>query len=431
LEQVSISQRQKQEGKFAMMNRRSVLKAGVAATAITGFPAILRAAGSDAIRIGMPSIFSGRVAILGESSKAGANVVFDAVNAAGGIGGRPIELITRDSKGKPDEASRVVRDLVNNDGCDIILHAETSGSAFAIQEVIRDLGVLCIHGTPETSSLTADPSIRVETAFRSSRQGIHDAVGSGQYAARVAKEKGLHKWMSCSPDYAYGRSNTEEFFQYAKHFYDKIELVDSAWPKVFQPDYTEVVTKILNRQPQALYSALWGGDLVAFIDQAGLYGLVDNIETFAINLADYPVLKGIKHLPKGLHAGLRYNKTVPDTPENHAFYDAYVAKNNHEPTNWSWELGTGAQFIVDSLKATGGKTDGKMLAEALKGMTIKSPFGVDGTLTMRAEDHTLTGYTVGFCKAIDKDPYIADVQTADWQLIFELEKEWKKAKGYI
>ena len=34
------------------------------------------------------------------------------------------------------------------------------------------------------------------------RQGIHDAIGGGDYAARIAKAKGLKKWATCSPDYA-------------------------------------------------------------------------------------------------------------------------------------------------------------------------------------------------------------------------------------
>ena len=40
-------------------------------------------------------------------------------------------------------------------------------------------------------------------------------------------------------------------------------MVGEAWPKLFQADYTENITKILQAKPQALYSALWAGDLVS------------------------------------------------------------------------------------------------------------------------------------------------------------------------
>ena len=47
----------------------------------------------------------------------------------------------------------------------------------------------------ETSSLSADPKMHLPTAFRCARQGIHDAVIGGTYAARIAKERGLKRWM--------------------------------------------------------------------------------------------------------------------------------------------------------------------------------------------------------------------------------------------
>ena len=101
--------------------RRQVLKgAGVLATAgMVGMPAIVTGQ-SGAIKIGVPTILSGRVAVLGQTSVGGLKVVFDKVNEAGGINGRKIELVVRDSKGAPQEAAKVTRDLINNDGCQIM-----------------------------------------------------------------------------------------------------------------------------------------------------------------------------------------------------------------------------------------------------------------------------------------------------------------------
>lgn len=161
----------------------------------------------------MPTILSGRVAILGESSVAAASNEIRKINQAGGIDGRMLELVTRDSRAKPDEAARMTRDLVNNEGCDIIIDAEASGASFAVNEVVRDMKQYCIHTNSETSSLTADPKNQVPWVFRGCRQGIHDAVGGGLVAAKVAKEKGLKRWATVSPDYAYGRANTEEFME--------------------------------------------------------------------------------------------------------------------------------------------------------------------------------------------------------------------------
>ncbi len=240
--------------------RRLTLKAGaaVAGSAIAGFPFVSHAQNKP-IKIGVPTILSGRVAMLGQASVNALRMEFDKFNATGGLNGRLVELVVRDSKGQPQEAARVARELVTADGCEIIIDAEASSGAFAVHEVARDLGILVIHSNSETSSLTADPKLRVPTAFRCARQGIHDAVVGGAYAARVAKEKGLKRWMTVSPDYAYGRDTTAEFLEYAQFFNKDIEVTGQVWPKLFQADYSEVITRLLSGKPQAIYSALWGG----------------------------------------------------------------------------------------------------------------------------------------------------------------------------
>ncbi|MEZ5650382.1 MAG: ABC transporter substrate-binding protein [Burkholderiaceae bacterium] len=409
--------------------RRDFIKGAAAAAAVVAAPAIVRAA-EKPIRIGVPSIFSGRVAILGESALDAIKMAAEEANAAGGIAGRMIEVVSRDSKGKPDEASRMVRDLANNEGCEIILNAEASGASFAVNEVVRDIKKFCIHSVSETSTLTADPKNRVPWAFRCARQGIHDAVGGGLYAARLANDEGLTRWATCSPDYAYGRANTSEFMEYAKLFAPKIEVIAETWPKIFQPDYTENVTALLNARPQALYTCLWGGDLVAFFDQAGLYGLFDQFKTVAVNLGDYPVIQAVKNLPGGVHAGSRYHKDVPDTEANEAFYKKITAFSKTPPTNWTWQNYTAMQFIFAALKDTGGDTDPMKLAKATAGRTIDSPFGANGTLTMRESDNTLVGYMVGYSKTISKAPWITDYRDTAWDQILKHESDWMKKQGY-
>ena len=170
--------------------RRAVLQgaaalAGAAGLSSLGFPAISLAQNKP-IRIGMPTILSGRVAMLGQASSNAAIMEVEKFNAIGGLGGRKIELIIRDSKGQPQEAARVARELITSDGCEILVDAEASSGAFAVHEVARDLGVLVMHTCSETSALTADPKLRTAMSFRCARQGVHDAIIGGAYAAKVA-----------------------------------------------------------------------------------------------------------------------------------------------------------------------------------------------------------------------------------------------------
>ena len=206
------------------VSRRATLAMMGAGAVSFATPWVARAQ-AKTIKIGMPTILSGRVAQLGTSSRNGVMLEVEKVNAAGGLAGRQIEMVIRDSKGQPQEAARIARELVNTDGCELLFDGEASSGSFAVHEVARDLGVLCIHTCSEASSLTADPKQHIPNAFRSVRQGIHDSIVGGSYAAAIAKAKGLKKWATCAPDYAYGRDTTGEFTLYLKRFAPDVEII--------------------------------------------------------------------------------------------------------------------------------------------------------------------------------------------------------------
>lgn len=413
--------------------RRALLQgatalAGATALGSLGFPAISLAQNKP-IRIGMPTILSGRVAMLGQASSNAAMMEVEKFNASGGLGGRKIELIIRDSKGQPQEAARVARELITSDGCDILIDAEASSGAFAVHEVARDLGVLVIHTCSETSALTADPKLRTAMSFRCARQGVHDAIIGGAYAAKVAKEKNLRRWMTCSPDYAYGRDTTAEFIEYLKQFNKDIEVVGDVWPKLFQADYSEIITRLLQGKPQAVYSCLWGGDLTSFIDQSSIYALFKDKQFFAVNMADYAVLHNVKNMPPGLHSGNRYLKSFPTAAANFSWANTYQAKYKDMPLNWAWQNAAAMQFLTVAIKKSN-SADSKKLAEALHGMTIDSPFGANGKLTLRADDHTLVDYALAWGELSGKEPFMANPLPGNWKEIATLEAEWKKRKGF-
>jgi branched-chain amino acid transport system substrate-binding protein len=411
--------------------RRQFLQstASIGAGAALGFPSLLRAQTKQTIKIGIPTITSGRLAQLGISTANAAKMESDAFNAAGGLNGRMIELVVRDSKGRPEESSRLTREMINGDKCDFILDCDASSGAFALQEVVRETGTLCIHATPEVSALTADPKIRIPNAFRTGRQGAQDSIVSGKYAADIAKEKGFTRWMTIGPDYGYGRDTTEQFVRYLKHFSPNQQVLGEQWPKMFQPDYTEFISRIQQQKPQALFTCLIGGDLVSFIDQANLYGLFQDVELFAIALADFTTITQIKTMPRNVHSGTRYLSSFPDTKENAAWANAYTAKFKDSPNNWSWQAATGVNFLTAAMKKTN-SVDSKKMAEALRGMQIKSPFGAKGMLTLRAGDQTLVDYAAGWGRITNKSPYITNAKMGDWPVITELEAQWKKQMGW-
>jgi branched-chain amino acid transport system substrate-binding protein len=415
---------------MSKIGRRSLLQAaaGAVGTGVLARPFVARAE-AKTLRMGMVSIMSGPIALLGTSSRNAAEMAIARLNEAGGLGGRKIELLVRDDRGQPQETARLGRELVNSDGCEILLDAGASSGAFAIREVVHDLGVLCMYTAPETSSLTADPKIRTATAFRSARQGVHDAIVGGLYTAKTAAAKNWTKLATCSPDYAYGRDTTAQYLEFIKQANPKLELITEAWPKLGQPDFTGIITKLVQARPQAVFSLTYAGDLSAFVNQGATYALFQQMTLFDPNLGDYPVLNAIKSLPKGLHAGMRYFKTFPNTPENLAYGEAYFAKYKEYPTNWSWQMDTAISFLEAAAKKAGA-ADGKKMTEVLPGLTISSPFGAKGKITMR-DDHTIVDYAIGWGETTSPPTYIDNIQPGDWGQITELETQWKKQQGYV
>lgn len=420
--------------KLNKYSRREILKTSASTASVfalsTGFPTILKA--ENNIKIGVPTILSGPVAQLGISVSNALNIAVDNFNKSGGLDGRNIELIIRDSRAKPDEAARVCRNFINSDKVDVIINSEASGATFAVQEVIRESGTLCLHTVSETTSLTANPSIRTWNSFRFARQGIHDAVGSALYAAKLVKEKGIRKWMTVGPDYAYGRDSVDTFTDILKKLSPELEIIGQVWPKLFQSDYTEVISQIARKKPDAVYCCLWGGDLVSFIGESNLYRIFDKSELFAINLADYTTMSAIKNLPEGVHSATRYVAAWPNTQENRDYDKFYTTLYENHPTNWSWQSTVAMDYLINALKETGG-TDNKKLAEAIKGKTRKSFMGVGdkNSVSIRDYDQTIIDYSIAWGTAIPNNPYIKDIEAADWNTIKEYEKEWLANKGWL
>src|SRR3954469_1773022 len=102
------------------ISRRSTLVWMGAGAATIAAPWVARAQ-AKTIKIGMPTILSGRVAQLGTSSRNAVMLEVDKVNAAGGLAGRPDRRGHRGRKGPPAETGRVARELVNTDGCEWLI----------------------------------------------------------------------------------------------------------------------------------------------------------------------------------------------------------------------------------------------------------------------------------------------------------------------
>ncbi|MGH7095486.1 MAG: ABC transporter substrate-binding protein, partial [Stellaceae bacterium] len=100
------------------------LALGAAVVVVALAPPNARAA--DNIKIGFPIPLSGPTAVYGKPVLEGAQLAVSQINAKGGVLGRKLQLLPRDSKASADEAVRLARELIIKDGVDFLVGTLTS-----------------------------------------------------------------------------------------------------------------------------------------------------------------------------------------------------------------------------------------------------------------------------------------------------------------
>ena len=435
-----MKQGREKSGRKGGLTRREFMKtsltgaAGIAVGSSLG-PSIVRAQTQKPIKLGLFGVTSGPIGMSGEASFRGVKLWAEQVNGRGGLLGRKVEVMQRDTLNKPEEAVRYAREYASSGDIDFIFAHGSSAEAFAVAAVSKDIKRLIIS-TPETTEYTADPKVRSPYCFRATRNCLLDNIVSGKYAAKISSDMGLTRWYTIAGDYSYGRDSVNLFVEFLKKFNPKVEVVGQAWPKLGEPDFTPHITALMGAKPQAVFSVLYAGDIVSFIKQGGMYGIFDKSKWFMKDLSEYQVINSIitalGKFPAGLYSGTRYLRIFPDTKANHDFNDAHAKLFGSRPLNWTWANYTGALLLEEAVKKAK-TTENDAVIRALKDLSIKAPTGAgsDGTVTMRGRDHQLINYSMGWGVTIPEEPYLSNIFSGSWNEMIAEETAWLKNKGWL
>src|SRR4029079_11715967 len=122
------------EQQMIISNRRRILKAGaaLAGTATFGFPAILKA--QDKIKIGHLTPLTGFLGALGAYAQLGLRMAQEEINAAGGVAGRQLDILSEDSVNPATAATKAQR-MLDQDGVAFLMGEINSASALTIMQV--------------------------------------------------------------------------------------------------------------------------------------------------------------------------------------------------------------------------------------------------------------------------------------------------------
>jgi branched-chain amino acid transport system substrate-binding protein len=355
--------------------------------ALLGLAALLapvRSIAQQPIKVGYPMILSGPGALFGEPALKGAQMFVEEINGKGGVLGRKIELIARDTKGNADEAVRVSRELILKDNVDFLVGTLTSAEGPAVSTIAKENKIVFIAPIPKTDQLTAPANLHPYVFRTASNTTIE-----GRTAAEIVAKWPVKKIATIAPDYAYGQDVAKAFVEHIKKIKPDVEIIDQQWPKLGEADYTPFINAQMGKKPEAVFSALWGGHFLTFAKQAKPLKYFDGINYNFIAGGEGASIESTRTMGADYPVGIWGNAydafNWEGAPPAHKDYIARVAAYTKQDPPSSWPI-TGyvaMQMLAEAIKQAG-SIDSDKVAKALLDLTIDTPIGKQ---TMNAKDH--------------------------------------------
>ncbi len=358
-------------------NRRSLLQGMAAGSAALAFPGFLQAQSAAPIKLGFQLHATGIGASYGRWYQRTADAALKAVNDAGGINGRPVEIVYEDDATDAKRGAEVVDKLVNQHGVDLIFGPLFSHVVIGSAPRAGELKVpylVCSEGFHVASGMlnrwTMQPGI---TDVRSQIASMAPWV-----SANLGK-----KVCMIFPDFAFGHDH-RDFFTAAMAAQGGKVIAQIAIPPT-ETSFTRYFPQI-PADTEVLYHVMVGPGVLTFVKELGefygtgakpqIFGFMDSLE--AVDIAS----PGLEFL-EGTHFWEAHNrmKQADAGPEEAVYRTAVgvddmgasvsdaadVATFSHMFSCWET-----LQVIKAGMEASGyqGVADRQKFVEAVEAMTV-------------------------------------------------------------
>lgn len=229
--------------------------------------------GDSGIVIGEFASLTGKEATFGTSSHEGTMLAVETLNAAGGVLGKKIELITEDNQSKAGETSNVVNKLISKDGAVAVLGEVASSRSLEAAPICQQNGIPMVSPASTNPKVTETGDYIFRVCFIDPFQGtvMANFVSKTLKASKVAVftdvksdySKGLAKFFKEGLVKNGGQIVAElDFNGGDKDFKAQLTAIKSAAPDaVFVPGYyTDVALIAIQAKQLGLNIPLCGGD---------------------------------------------------------------------------------------------------------------------------------------------------------------------------
>jgi urea transport system substrate-binding protein len=356
------------------VSRRQILQSVAAATAGMGL-GVGRALAADPIGVASLLDLSGGLDIYGKPMIDALTFAVEEANAAGGLIGRPLKLISYDTQSSMQLYTQFAQQAALRDKVAVVHGGITSASREVIRPVLDRFKTLYFYNTQYEGGVC-------------DRDQFDTGVTPAQTVEKLvpyAMKKWGKKVYVIAADYNYGQITSQWVKKYVMENGGEVASID------FFPldvtNFSSTISKIQAAKPDFVWSALVGGAHISFYRQWAAAGMRKSIPmastTFAVG-NEQIVLSPDEC--NGMLVCYNYFESVKN-PVNTAFLERFHKRfGANYPNVTELAMGTyqGFQLWAEGVKKAG-SVDRMKVIEALEtGISIKAP---SGTVTIDPPTH--------------------------------------------
>jgi branched-chain amino acid transport system substrate-binding protein len=294
---------------------------------------------SNEIVIGEYGSLSGSNAVFGQGTHNGIVLAVDEINAAGGLLGKPVRLVSEDDEGNQDEAVSVVKKLIDRDNVVAVLGEVASTRSLAGGGVCEQAGVPMISPSSTNPDVTKDRKYVFRVCFTDDFQG---SVG-----AKFALKKGWKRaaiFSSSNSDYS------KKLSQFFKETFTAAggQIVAEETYSDGDKEFKAQLTRMQSQNPDAVYLPGYYTEIDLILRQARSLGFT--VPFFGGDGWDGVTLDSTS---EGCCFTNHYSPEDP-RPSVQAFIAAYKAKYNGAiPDAFGITGYDAARVLFDAIKRSG------------------------------------------------------------------------------
>ncbi|MBN8971443.1 MAG: ABC transporter substrate-binding protein [Rhizobiales bacterium] len=355
-----------------------IVLAGLTAAAMTS-SATTAAFAQDEIKIGEINSYSALPSFT-EPYRKGWQLAVEEVNAAGGINGKKLVVVSKDDGGKPADAVTAANELVSSEKVVMLTGTFFSHIGLAVSDFAKQKKVFFLAAEPLTDAITMSKGNRYTFRLRPSNY-MQAAMLADEAAKLPAK-----RWATVAPNYEYGQSAVAVFKALLSKKRPDIQWVGEQWPPQGKIDAGPVVQALAATNPEAILNVEFGPDLVKFVREGNTRGLFKGKSVVSFLTGEPEYLDPLKDETPNGWIVTGYPWYDIKSADHDKFLKAYQAKFNDYPRLGSI-VGYGTIKAAAAILAKANSTDTDKLIEAAEGIKLGSPFG---EITFRKSDHQAT-----------------------------------------